>query len=111
MINKVLSFLIRGGITGVLGFAVGAPLRSIEIASIIWVIGGIYTLSKFNHPFKIVVLMTDKIENKANVVIDENSKKKIESDMLRIKNLYDNGILTQDEYDQKIQILKDKYLS
>ena len=65
MINKVLSFLIRGGITGVLGFAVGAPLRSIEIASIIWVIGGIYTLSKFNHPFKIVVLMTDKIENKA----------------------------------------------
>ena len=39
------------------------------------------------------------------------ARKKIESDMLRIKNLYDNGILTQDEYDQKIQILKDKYLS
>jgi len=30
--------------------------------------------------------------------------------MLTIKNLYDKDILTQDEYDKKIQVLKDQYL-
>jgi hypothetical protein len=110
MINKILSLLIRGGITVIIGFAIGAPLESIEIASIIWIIGGIYTLAKFNDSYNIVVVTTAKIENKISGVMDENSKKKIESDMLSVKNLYDNGILTQDEYDKKMQILKNKYL-
>lgn len=108
MLNKLFSFLIRGGITFALGLAVGYLLDSLLAASIIWVLGGIYALAKINDSYNISGLTS--VENKITGAIDENNKKKIEADMLRIKNLYDKDILTQDEYDKKIQILKAKYL-
>jgi len=108
MINKIFSFLIRGGVTCALGFAVGVPLDSLPPAIFIWVVGGIYTLVTINDSYNIPGLTS--AENKIIGSIDENRKKKIAADMLTIKNLYDKDILTQDEYDKKIQVLKDQYL-
>lgn len=111
MINKVLSSLIRAVIAGILGFAVGVPLNSEKITIIIWIAGLVYIFVKFSCPYSFVISITNKVESKINLAGDEKSKRVIESDMLRTKNLFDIGILNQDEYDKKIQILKDKYLS
>lgn len=117
MINKIFTLLIRVGITFGLGYAIGASVDGIPsssrnapilVASVIWIFGGIYSLLKFNDSYNILALTNT--ENKIAEVIDEKNKKKIEDNMLRIKSLYDNGILTQDEYDQKIKTLKDNYL-
>jgi len=116
MLDKLFSLLIRCGITFVVGLAVGATLGelkfgddfSLMVAIAIWLFGGIRSLFKFNAPYNIVVLKNT--ENQIIEVLDRKNKRKIEDDMLKIKQLFDNGILTQDEYDKKIQELKNKYL-
>lgn len=107
MINKIFTLIIRGGVTGILGLAVGAPLHSIEIASAIWIIGGIYTLVRFNDSYNIAALRS--AEDKMVEIVDNKNKQKLEEEMLRIKNLRDKDILTEDEYNRKMNSLKDKY--
>lgn len=117
MLNKLFALLVRGGIT--FGIAVGVAFtldigfnsdrKTVDIVAYgIMLFGAIYAFSKFNQPFGISVL--EDVDEKIHNALDEKSKHKIEDDMLRLKNLLDSNILTQDEYEQKINILKKKYL-
>jgi len=115
MIIKLLSLLIRGGVVFGFGYLIGFTLhegfnlkQNIPIvgASIIWISGGLYSLLKFNVPFSVLI----QLKNSISVIIDDKNKNKIEESMIRTKKLFDNGILTQDEYDKKIKELKEKYL-
>lgn len=116
MLEKLFSLLIRCGITFGIGWAVGAAIGetlhnesfALMVAFAIWLFGGIYSFLKFNAPYNIFALKNT--ENQIIEVLDKRNKRKIEDDMLKIKQLLDNGILTQDEYDKKIQELKNKYL-
>lgn len=117
MINKIISLLVRGGVTFGIGLLVAAILHDgfdtgvetrILTASIIWIAGGIYSLANFNNSYKFSALQN--IENKVSRSIDNNNRKKIEEEMLRVKKLLDNNILTKDEYNQKMKSLKEKYL-
>lgn len=82
MLNKLFSLIVRGGITFGIGLGVGLGLNEgmhtddgNGVGIVIWIIGGIYSLLKFNQPFNVNVLeqADDKIDN----IIDEQSKKKI----------------------------------
>lgn len=117
MLNNIISLIIRGGITFGIGFLIGAgsdvvlavgDTPSLVIASIVWIIGGIYSLSNFNDPYNFIKITST--ENKISEIIDSKNKQKIEEEMLRVKKLLDNDILTKDEYDHKIKVLKSKYL-
>lgn len=117
MLNKLFALAVRGGITFGVGFGVGITLNegfnsgstiTGLVAGVIWISGGIYSLLKFNQPFNVNAL--EEVDEKIHNIIDEQSKKKIEDEMLRVKQLLDSGILTKDEYDQKIKVLKNKYL-
>ncbi len=109
--------IIRGGITLGIGYLIGAGsdavlavgnAESLVIASIVWIIGGIYSLSNFNNPYNLTKVKST--DNKISRIIDGKNKQKIEEEMLRVKKLLDNDILTKDEYDHKIKVLKSKYL-
>lgn len=117
MLSKIISLLIRGGVTFGIGLLVGIALhdgldRDVigeipEItASIIWIVGGIYSLANFNNFFSVL----KNVENKVSEAIDNKNKQKIEEKMLRVKKLLDSNILTEDEYNQKMKSLKEKYL-
>ena len=117
MLNKIITLLIRGGITfgiGVLaivilydGLGVTGDIRFVP-ADIIWIAGGIYSLLNFNNSYKFSAL--EKVDNKASELIDNKNKLKIEQEMLRVKKLLDNNILTEEEYSHKMKSLKQKYL-
>lgn len=118
MLNKIISLLIRGGVTFGIGWLVGFTLYEgldvrgdipIVIASIIWITGGIYSLANFNNSYNFSALKN--VENKVSEAIDNKNKQKIEEEMLRVKKLLDNKILTEDEYNQKMKSLKEKYFS
>ncbi|MBL0686870.1 MAG: hypothetical protein JJV94_03480 [Sulfurospirillum sp.] len=114
MLNKLFALAVRAGITFGIGFAplfqgfeLDDDIRIILVFGI-WILGGIYSFLKFNQPFNINAL--EKADKKIHSAIDDQSKKKIEGAMLRIKKLLDSGILTQEEYSQKMEVLKNKYL-
>ena len=115
MLNKLFALAVRGGVTFGIGLGLGLILNIgfdkdiVELSMIgVWILGGIYSLIKFNQPFNINAL--EEADDKIHNIIDDQSKKKIEEDMLRIKKLLDSGILTQEEYEHKIKVLKNKYL-
>jgi hypothetical protein len=118
MLNKLLTFVIRAGVIFGVGMIVGGLILndifgmtgdlSLIVASIIWVIGGIYSLLKFNTAYSFIFLKN--AEQKITEIIDHKNKQKIENEMLRIKQLLDNDILTENEYNCKMKILKGKYL-
>lgn len=117
MLNKLFALSVRGGIT--FGLAIGLVLTLKEsfnaailiqnlAGTAVLILGGIYSLLKFNQPFNINAL--EEVDSKIRNIIDDQSKRKVEDDMLRVKKLLDSGILTQEEYEQKIKVLKNKYL-
>ena len=117
MLNRIISLLIRGGVTFGIGFLVGATLHDgldvrdgipIITASIIWISGGLYSLANFNNSYNFSALKN--AEKKVSEAIENKNKQKIEEEMLRVKKLLDNNILTEDEYNQKMKSLKEKYL-
>jgi hypothetical protein len=117
MLSKIISLSIRGGVIFGIGFLVGATLHNgldfrgdipIITASIIWIAGGIYSLANFNNPYNLSSLKY--VENKFSESIDNRNRQKIEEEMLRVKKLLDSEILTEDEYNQKMKSLKEKYL-
>ncbi len=117
MLNKLFALAVRGGITFGIGVGLGLALNegfNIErpipmlAGTTVWLLGGIYSLLKFNQPFNVNAL--EEADDKIHNIIDDQSKKKIEDDMLRVKELLDSRILTKDEYEQKMKILKEKYL-
>lgn len=117
MINKILTLAIRLGITWLIAVVIaeivyqnaGHPNNPYEVVGwSIGLIGFIYSIIKFNNHFNFGI--ASKAENQISEVIDKKMKLQTEDEMLRIKNLYDQGILTKEEYDQKISILKKKYL-
>jgi hypothetical protein len=77
-------------------------------ASIIWIVGDIYSLAYFNNSYNFSALKN--ADHRILEVIVKRKKQKIEEEMLQIKRLLDNGILTEDEYNQKMKPLKEKYL-
>lgn len=118
MLNKVISLLVRGGVVFGIGWLVGATLHEgldvrgyipIVTASIIWIAGGFYSLANFNNSYNFSFLKN--IENKASEASVNKNKKKVEEEMLRVKKLLDSKILTEDEYNQKMKSLKEKYFS
>ena len=118
MLNKLFALAVRGVVTFGIGVGLGFTLYKgfdsgkhiAEFSMLgIWLLGGIYSLVKFNQPFNINAL--EKADDKIHNIIDVQSKKKIEDDMLRVKKLLDSGILTQEEYEHKIKGLKNKYFS
>lgn len=116
MFNKVLTLLFRSTLVGFLGFAVGASLAEFDVnrpfplvfASIVWILGGLYTLKKFEAPFKLSGIT--KVENIVSEYIKSNKQRKIAEEMLRVKQLRDSNILTEEEYVRKMNHLKEKYL-
>ena len=80
----------------------------IVTAIIIWIAGGIYSLANLNNSYNFSALKN--VKNKVSESIDYKNKQKIEEEMLRVKKLFNNNILTEDEYNQKIKSLKEKYL-
>jgi uncharacterized membrane protein YuzA (DUF378 family) len=117
MLNNIISLTIRGGLTFVIGLLTANIVDSVLgmhndvptiIAIIVFIIGGIYSLSNFNNPYNITAVKNT--DNKISEIIDGKNKQKIEEDMLRVKKLLDSGILTEDEFNHKIKLLKSKYL-
>ena len=116
MLDKIISLSIRVGVACGVGFIVGITVHnvvgndiSVFLASIIWFVGGIYSLYNFNNPYNFVFVAVKNAENKVAEILDNKNKQKIEEEMLRVKNLRDNDILTEDEYNRKMKSLKDKY--
>lgn len=117
MINKLITLAIRLGVTWIfvlIGFQTvfnrtegwdgPAPL----VGFVIGLIGLIYSQAKFNDHYTFGA--ASKAENQINEVFDKKKKLQTEEEMLRVKNLFDQGILTEEEYEQKMNKLKDKYL-
>ena len=117
MLNKLFALAVRGGITFGIGFTIAFTLNvsfnsgeaiAWLVAGSIWLTGGIYSFSKFNTPFNVNSLK--EVDDKIHSIIDDKNMKKTEDVMLRVKKLLDSGILTQEEYEQKMKVLKNKYL-
>lgn len=117
MLNKIISLAIRLGATFaavILAIIIVEGTtdvsRDIQITVYIaiWALGVIYSLYNFNNPYIFAALK--QTENRISEAIESKDKKKIEEEMLRVKQLKDTGILTDEEYDIKIKSLKDKYL-
>ena len=116
MLSNIISLIIRGGLTFGIGLLIGLTMSksfglhdvSMIMASIVWIAGGIYSLSNFNNPYNITAI--ENIKNKISEIIDGKNKQKIEEEMLRVKKLLDSGILTEDEFNDRIKLLKSKFL-
>lgn len=116
MAIKTLSFIIRFIAAACIGWLAGygsqeilrvGTSRSDEIAIIVWVIGVIISIIKFNISFDFL----KKFEKTVFNGIDNLKKHEIEKEMIRVKELLDKQILTQNEYNEKIKLLKEKYFS
>lgn len=117
MLNKIISLAIRLGATfAAVILAIIIMEGAMDVSSdititvyiAIWALGVIYSLYNFNNPYIFAALK--QTENRISEAIESKDKKKIEEEMLRVKQLKDTGILTDEEYDIKIKSLKDKYL-
>jgi len=121
MLNKLITLIIRAVAVYFIAFGIALSIGEVFLKEIpnhndyfvallffLWGIGGIYSLLKFNQPYHFisVEIVGDKILD----TIDDKQKYKIEEDMLRLKKLYDEDILTDNEYKIKLQVLKERYL-
>jgi len=116
MLSKILSFLMRCISIACIGWLAGAGSYGILgvgsnsselIASIVWIVGGITSIVKFNIPYDFLKDFESAVFNRIGNV----KKQEIENEMLRVKGLLDSKILTQDEYNEKMKSLKEKYFS
>jgi len=128
MLAKLISLLIRGAIFvftfGLLALILykvfDAGKTAAEISMIGgWILGGLWALLKFNSPFRFVesagfVQSANEAAHSAgdNLVtsLSEKRKRKTADEMLELKRLLDEEILSQVEYDSKMSGLKKKYL-
>lgn len=117
MINKFITLAIRLGVTWLIAVIVAqtvylnigrsdSPYEAVGWSIVL--IGFIYALLKFNDHYTFGA--ASKAENQISEVIDKKKNLQTEEEMLRVKNLFDQGILTKEEYEQKMSNLKDKYL-
>jgi len=117
MINKIITLAIRLGATWLIAVIVaqivysnmGSSNSPYEVVGgLIGLIGLVYALFKFNDHYTFGA--ASKAENQIGEVIDKKKKFQTEEEMLRVKKLFDQGILTKEEYEQKMDNLKAKYL-
>lgn len=123
MLNKIVSFFIRGGLSILIGLLIGASITTIDyqtrsdleltgstpflIACFIWFVGGCYTISKIKKPYHFS--WVTKVEKEFFESREDKKKKKLEDNMFRVKQLFDSQIITQEEYEERIKSLKEKY--
>jgi len=116
--NKILSFFIRSiisiGIAYILAFITFGIVKSDTIAVSVLIVTAFlgivfYAIRNFNTPiFRFSAIET--VEKSAERMFDKRKQRTIEEDMLRTKELFDSGILTEDEYNTKIAKLKKDFL-
>ena len=105
--GTVVIYIVIFGI-GNLVFKIDNEILAIGIGSSMFAIVFIRAFVMFNKPYKIGVL--DRTESAASDVIDDQKQKRLADEMIKAKALYDNGIIDEYEYNEKISILKEKYL-
>jgi len=119
--SKILSFILRLGITYVSMVLIFAFIKTVlnlsesvggVFMSVVGIIGFVYSVNKFNTPLSFLsqISFLSQVDNSITKEVKNHKSKKIEDEMLRVRELYDKKILSEEEYQSKVDTLKKEYI-
>ena len=129
MLLNALSLLLRsivvfgvgltiGGVTFEIG---GNDNIAVGVAILVFTSGAVWAISSFYEPLKVLSVTASKISKVLSVTaskisgyknkrVRKSNMQRLEHEMLRLKELKDADIVTEEEYNLKIASLKKHYL-
>ncbi|MFA5455574.1 MAG: SHOCT domain-containing protein [Sulfurimonas sp.] len=107
MANKLFNLVLMCTIVFVVGIFADPKIADIRIGDVMMFVAVLY----FIVALWLLVTKKQSVMEYVKLGLNIRQNNKAEDELLRSKKLFDNGIITQDEFDDRVKILKESMIT